>query len=43
MHADNIIVIDEGIVVESGTHNELLKSGGLYAEMNSQQQTEKDG
>ena len=42
MHADNIIVIDEGIVVESGTHNELLKSGGLYAEMNSQQQTEKD-
>jgi len=42
MHADNIIVIDEGKVVESGTHNELLKSGGLYAEMNSQQQTEKD-
>ena len=42
MHADKIIVIDEGIVVESGIHNELLKSGGLYAEMNSQQQTEKD-
>jgi len=42
MHANNIIVIDEGIIVESGTHNELLKSGGLYAEMNSQQQTEKD-
>lgn len=40
-HAHNIIVIDEGRVVESGTHEELVNSGGLYSEMNTQQLTEK--
>ena len=29
--ADQIIVLDGGAIVESGTHNELLKAGGLYA------------
>ncbi len=28
--ADNIIVLDQGTVAESGTHNELLESGGIY-------------
>jgi ATP-binding cassette subfamily B protein len=31
--ADQILVIDGGQVVERGTHQDLLKAGGLYAEL----------
>ena len=31
--ADQILVIDDGIVVERGTHDDLLAAGGLYAEL----------
>ena len=33
MRADRVVVIDEGGVVEDGTHAELLARGGRYAEM----------
>ena len=32
-HADLIVVIDEGELVESGTHDELMSADGHYAEM----------
>ena len=31
--ADQIIVLDDGVIVERGTHHELLLQGGLYASM----------
>jgi ABC-type multidrug transport system fused ATPase/permease subunit len=31
--ADKIIVLDRGIVAEQGTHDELLKLSGIYAEL----------
>jgi ATP-binding cassette subfamily B protein len=31
MHADNILVVQDGSVVESGRHDELLRKGGCYA------------
>ena len=33
IHADNIIVLDHGAIVEQGTHLELLARGGLYASL----------
>ena len=31
MHADNILVVEDGAVVESGRHDELLRKSGRYA------------
>jgi len=33
MTADEIVVLDQGVIVESGTHDSLLALNGLYAEM----------
>jgi len=33
VHADKIIVLDHGEIVEQGTHLELLAKGGLYASL----------
>lgn len=38
MNADQIIVLDEGRVVEQGTHSNLLKAHGRYAELWQRQQ-----
>ncbi|MBR3423393.1 MAG: ABC transporter ATP-binding protein, partial [Clostridia bacterium] len=37
--ADRILVIDGGAVAESGSHDELVKAGGIYAEMFSTQKS----
>jgi ATP-binding cassette subfamily B protein len=36
--ADEIVVIDEGRIIERGTHQELVLKGGLYADLYRQQQ-----
>jgi ATP-binding cassette, subfamily B, bacterial HlyB/CyaB len=38
-HADVIIVIDRGVIVESGTHEALMKQRGHYFYLNQQQIT----
>ena len=40
--ADQIVVLDEGRVAERGTHAQLLRKGGLYAEMWLRQQSERE-
>lgn len=33
LHADNIIVLDEGCIVDQGTHEELMQSSQVYQEI----------
>ncbi len=41
VNSDLILVLDEGRVAESGTHEQLLESGGLYADMWYRQAAER--
>jgi ABC-type transport system involved in cytochrome bd biosynthesis fused ATPase/permease subunit len=38
VHAQQIIVMDKGRIVERGTHAELLRANGLFAQMWALQQ-----
>ncbi|MDR7103815.1 ABC transporter ATP-binding protein/permease [Croceicoccus sp. BE223] len=40
--ADRILVLDQGRLAESGSHGELLRRGGLYAEMWARQANEAE-
>jgi ABC-type transport system involved in Fe-S cluster assembly fused permease/ATPase subunit len=40
--ADQIFVLDDGRVVERGTHGELLAKGGLYSELWARQAAERE-
>ncbi len=40
-HADWIVVLDKGRIVEEGTHAALLEKGGLYAELERLQRLEE--
>ena len=39
-HADNIIVLDNGKIVQSGSHNELVKDEGYYKDLYLKQNSE---
>ena len=33
MEADQILVLEKGLIVERGKHEELIAKGGLYSEL----------
>jgi len=40
--ADQILVLDEGQIVERGTHDQLIRHGGLYAALHKKQLLEEE-
>ena len=41
-NADRILILDEGKIVEQGTHDELISAGGYYQELYDKQLLEKE-
>lgn len=41
-NADKIVVLKDGEIAESGTHDELVKLNGIYAELNFKQMLEEE-
>ena len=40
--ADEILVLDEGKIIERGNHEELVRRGGVYAELYQQQRLSEE-
>jgi ABC-type multidrug transport system fused ATPase/permease subunit len=40
-NADRIVVLDKGIIVEQGTHSQLLEKNGLYKRLYTAQELQK--
>ena len=40
-HADHIVVLDNGTIVEAGSHSELMAGSGLYRDMAALQRIEQ--
>ena len=41
-NADKIIVLEDGIIIQQGTHNELTNQAGYYKELYNKQLSEKE-
>ena len=41
-HADVIVVLQDGRIVEQGTHDALVRHDGVYAELHRQQLLEEE-
>ncbi len=41
-HTNHILVLDKGRVIEQGTHNELMRVHGIYADMYEKQKLEEE-
>jgi ATP-binding cassette subfamily B protein len=41
-NADEIVVLEEGSIAERGTHAQLIRRGGIYAEIHRRQQIEEE-
>jgi ABC-type multidrug transport system fused ATPase/permease subunit len=40
-HVDQILVMSEGRIVERGTHEDLVRSGGIYGQLHEAQTRER--
>lgn len=41
-HADKIYIIEDGTILESGSHDELLRAGGFYANLEAAQRNPRE-
>ena len=41
-NADHIIILEDGQIIEQGTHNQLVNQNGYYADLYAKQLSEKD-